>query len=88
MHVRDAIRTHGINAETVTGETPSGERASILTNFKAGRLRCITNANVLTTGFDAPGTDLVALLRPTASVGLYVQMVGRGTRLAEGKPDC
>ena len=88
LHVRDAIRAHGISAETVTGDTPSGERASILANFKAGRLRCITNANVLTTGFDAPGTDLVALLRPTASVGLYIQMVGRGTRLAEGKDDC
>ena len=43
---------------------------------------------MLTTGFDAPGTDLIALLRPTKSVGLYVQMVGRGTRLAEGKEDC
>jgi DNA repair protein RadD len=43
---------------------------------------------VLTTGFDAPGTDLIALLRPTKSVGLYVQMVGRGARLAEGKEDC
>jgi DNA repair protein RadD len=88
LHVRDAIRAHGISAETVTGETPSGERATILANFKAGNLRCVTNANVLTTGFDAPGIDLVALLRPTASVGLYIQMVGRGTRLAEGKPDC
>jgi DNA repair protein RadD len=48
----------------------------------------VTNANVLTTGFDAPGVDLIALLRPTKSVGLYVQMVGRGTRLAEGKDDC
>ena len=87
-HVRDAIREHGITAETVTGDTPGGERDGILAAFKAGRLRCVTNANVLTTGFDAPGTDLVALLRPTKSVGLYVQMVGRGTRLAPGKDDC
>lgn len=87
-HVRDAIRDHGISAETVTGDTPAPERDAILAAFKAGRLRCITNANVLTTGFDAPGTDLVALLRPTKSVGLYVQMVGRGTRLAPGKDDC
>jgi DNA repair protein RadD len=87
-HVRDAIREHGISAETVTGDTPAPERDGILAAFKAGRLRCVTNANVLTTGFDAPGTDLVALLRPTKSVGLYVQMVGRGTRLAEGKDDC
>lgn len=87
-HVRDAIREHGISAETVTGDTPAPERDGILAAFKAGRLRCVTNSNVLTTGFDAPGTDLIALLRPTKSVGLYVQMVGRGTRLAEGKDDC
>lgn len=87
-HVRDAIREHGISAEVVTGDTPPGERDAILQGFKAGRLRCVTNANVLTTGFDAPGIDLVALLRPTKSVGLYVQMVGRGTRLAPGKEDC
>lgn len=87
-HVRDAIREHGISCETVTGDTPAPERDGILAAFKAGRLRCVTNANVLTTGFDAPGTDLIALLRPTKSVGLYVQMVGRGTRLAEGKDDC
>jgi DNA repair protein RadD len=87
-HVRDAIREHGVSAEVVTGDTPAAERDAILAAFKAGRLRCVTNANVLTTGFDAPGTDLVALLRPTKSVGLYVQMVGRGTRLAPGKDDC
>lgn len=87
-HVRDAIREHGISCEMVTGDTPGPERDRILQAFKAGRLRALTNANVLTTGFDAPGTDLIALLRPTKSVGLYVQMVGRGTRLAEGKEDC
>ncbi len=87
-HVRDAVRGHGISCETVTSDTPAPERDRILAAFKAGRLRCVTNANVLTTGFDAPGTDLIALLRPTKSVGLYVQMVGRGTRLAEGKEDC
>lgn len=87
-HVRDAIREAGIDAETVTGDTPGPERDRILSAFKAGRLRCVTNANVLTTGFDAPGVDLIALIRPTKSVGLYVQMIGRGTRLAEGKEDC
>jgi DNA repair protein RadD len=87
-HVGDAIRAHGITCETVTGETPIAERDQMIEAFKAGRLRCLTNANVLTTGFDAPGTDLVALLRPTKSVGLYVQMIGRGTRIAPGKEDC
>jgi len=87
-NVRNAIRKHGISAETVTGGTPAAERNRILIDYKAGRLRCVTNANVLTTGFDAPGTDLIALLRPTKSVSLYVQMVGRGMRIAPGKEDC
>lgn len=88
IQVRDAIRAHGIECETVTGETPTGERDRMLRAFKSGKLRALTNANVLTTGFDAPGVDLIALLRPTKSKGLYVQMIGRGTRLAPGKDDC
>ena len=87
-HVRQALQAAGITAATVTGDTPAGERASIIAGFKAGRIRALTNANVLTTGFDAPGTDMVAFLRPTLSTGLYIQMVGRGTRKADGKEDC
>lgn len=86
--VRDAMRSIGISCETITGETDKGERAATIRNFKAGRIRCLTNAQVLTTGFDAPAVDLVAMLRPTLSTGLYVQIVGRGTRLAEGKTNC
>lgn len=88
LHLRDAVRSHGIAAETVTGETPKGERDRIIRDFREGRIRCLTNAMVLTTGFDAPSVDLVAMLRPTLSTGLYVQIVGRGTRLAPGKDDC
>lgn len=88
LHVRDAIRQQGYSCETVSGETPTAERDRILRDFKLGRTRCLTNANVLTTGFNAPGVDLIAMARPTKSVGLYVQMIGRGTRLAEGKDDC
>jgi len=51
-------------------------------------LRCLVNVNVLTTGFDAPNVDLLAILRATQSPSLYVQMVGRGTRLHEGKQNC
>lgn len=87
-HIRDALRRRGIATETVTGETPLAERDRIIRAYKDGRLRCLTNDSVLTTGFDAPATDLVAVLRPTQSAGLWVQMVGRGTRLAEGKADC
>ncbi len=87
-HIRDVIRSHGITCESVLGDTPSVQRDRYLVGFKNGTIRALTNANVLTTGFDAPGTDLIALLRPTKSVGLYVQMLGRGTRLANGKDDC
>jgi|694.fasta_scaffold39928_5 DNA repair protein RadD len=86
--LRDALRARGATAETVVGETPSAERADILAAFKAGEITAITNANVLTTGFDAPNVDLIAACRPTLSTSLYVQMLGRGTRTAEGKADC
>jgi DNA repair protein RadD len=82
---RDAIRAHGISCETVTGKTPLPERDRILGQFKAGEVRCLTNVQVLTTGFDAPQVDMLAMLRPTLSTSLYVQMVGRATRLAPEK---
>ncbi len=88
FHVRDALRAQGITCETIVGDTPSTERDALIQAFKAGHLRCLTNANVLTTGFNAPGVDLIAMLRPTQSAGLYVQIVGRGCRLAPGKANC
>lgn len=87
-HVRDEFRRQGVHAETITGDTHPGDRSRFIDDFRAGRLRVLTNANVLTTGFDAPGLDMIALLRPTLSPGLLVQMLGRGTRLASGKTDC
>ena len=86
--VSDQIRAHGISCDTVTGETSKADRERMLKDFTAGRLRALTNANCLTTGVDVPGIDLVAMLRPTASPGLYVQMAGRGLRIAPGKTDC
>ncbi len=85
---RDAIRAHGVSCEMVTGETPLGERDRIIRDFRNGQIRCLTNAQVLTTGFDVPQIDMIAMLRPTLSVSLYVQLVGRGTRIADGKNDC
>lgn len=83
--VRDELRAQGISAEAVFGSTDKQSRARILEDFKAGRVRAITNVNVLTTGFDAPATDLLAFLRPTQSLGLYMQMAGRAMRTAQGK---
>lgn len=86
-HIRDEIRRHNISCETVTGETPSGERDRIIKNYREGRIRCLTNANVLSIGFNVPAVDMVALMRPTLSTGLYIQQVGRAFRLAPGKQD-
>lgn len=86
--VRDALRQHGVSAEMVTGETPGVERDRLLRQFKAGEIRCLTSVAVLTTGFDAPSVDLIAMLRPTASTGLYIQMAGRGMRIAPAKENC
>lgn len=87
-HVRDEMLRQGVSCEVISGETHPGDRARFIDDFRAGRLRCLTNCNVLTTGFDSPALDLIALLRPTLSPGLYVQMLGRGTRLADGKDNC
>ncbi len=73
-------------AELVTGETT--DRHLILDRFKRGETRYLVNVNVLTTGFDAPNVDCVALLRPTLSPGLYYQMCGRGFRLSPDKQNC
>ncbi len=78
----------GVPADVVTGDTPKKERAQIIADFKAGRLKALTNANVLTTGFDYPDIDLIAMLRPTLSPGLYVQMAGRGLRLKSHTDHC
>ncbi|MEL6311185.1 MAG: helicase-related protein, partial [Pseudomonadota bacterium] len=86
--VRDTIRRHGYRAEMVTGQTPAGERDRLIATYKRGDIRAMVSVGVLTTGFDAPHTDLLALLRPTKSQGLYVQMLGRGMRTAAGKENC
>ena len=87
-HMRDEIRSRGITCEMVTGATHSAERDQILTDFKAGKIRALTNNSVLTTGTNIPRIDLVAFCRATLSPGLYIQMAGRGLRLFPGKKDC
>jgi len=86
--IRDELRSYGIKAETVNGSTNAMEREFILQAFKAGEIQAVTNCDILTTGFNHPGVDLLAVLRPTQSTGLYVQMAGRGMRVAPGKQNC
>lgn len=72
----------------VTGNTPKSEREAILHRFKQGALKYLVNVAVLTTGFDAPHVDLIAILRATESVALLQQIIGRGLRVSPDKKDC
>lgn len=89
QHIVEVLREeHGVECGFVCGDTPIPERDATLARFKAGELKYLCNVNVLTTGFDAPHIDCVALVRPTMSPGLYYQMVGRGFRLHPSKENC
>ena len=87
-HLAEILEEKGIVCETIFGETDKDERAKIIADFKAGEIQALCSMGVLTTGFNAPAVDLIAMLRPTQSPGLYVQIVGRGMRNAPGKTDC
>src|SRR5690606_14982713 len=75
-------------AALITGETPGPERDRLIHDFKARKFKYLVNVSVLTTGFDAPHVDVIAILRPTESVSLYQQIIGRGLRLDKAKKDC
>lgn len=75
-------------ARLVVGDTNLPERDRIVADFKAKKFKYLVNVSVLTTGFDAPHVDVIAILRPTESNSLYQQIVGRGLRLSPEKRDC
>ena len=83
---RDILNKKGFKAAEVNGE--SKDRAEILADFDAGKYNVLCNSMLLTEGWDSPEVDCVIMLRPTKSRPLYVQCIGRGLRLAEGKEDC
>ena len=82
------LAKQGIKSKLLTGETPGDERRQILADFESGELNVICNVGVLTEGWDAPKSDCIAMLRPTQSLGMYVQMCGRGMRVYPGKENC
>jgi len=79
---------HNVECGFVSGDSPDGWRKKMIDDFRSGKLKYLCNVNVLTTGFDAPNIDCIAMLRPTMSPGLFYQMTGRGFRLHENKTDC
>lgn len=83
-----AFEKNGVPSAAIDGETPSSERQSILSRFSDGSLQVVSNCGVLTEGFDEPLVSAILMARPTTSTLLYTQIIGRGTRLANGKDDC
>ena len=88
--VKDAIELseHYPNSAVIYGEQDKKERADIIRRFKAGEIRVIFNVRVLSTGFDYTGIDCIVFGISTASIALYYQIVGRGTRIDPQKKDC
>ena len=79
---------HGVTAEHVDANTPQRDREATFERFSDGRTQVLTNCTLASIGFDLPELDCVVFARPTKSVGLYLQMLGRGLRPAQGKQDC
>lgn len=80
------IEALGIASELVTGTTPLKEREAALNRFSVGQTKHMLNVGVFTTGFDMPNLDCIVMARPTMSLALYYQMIGRGVRIDPEKP--
>lgn len=78
-------RASGIPAEHLDGETPDEERKAVIERFRTGETLVLCNVNIVTEGFNLPNIEAVQIARPTKSLSLWLQMVGRGLRTAEGK---
>lgn len=85
QYIKDKL---GSCAEIVTGETPKEERESVLSGFKSGKIKVVVNVGVLVVGFDYPELETIVIGRPTMSLALYYQMVGRGIRPHPNKEYC
>lgn len=88
QHMARAFTEAGVRSEAIHGNLKTEERADILKRFREGAFRVITNCQILTEGWDDPGVSCIIHARPTKSTLLYIQMTGRGTRIAPKKDDC
>ena len=87
-HVSEMLQSYKITSTWIDGKLPKEVRKERIDGFKSGKYQALVNNSILTTGFDFPELDLIAILRPTLSSSLWVQMLGRGTRPSSGKEDC
>ncbi len=84
-NIQDLYASHGVSIRMIDGTTPAEERKDIIEDFKAGIIRVIVNVNIFSEGFDCPDIEFIQLARPTRSLTMYLQQVGRGLRISEGK---
>lgn len=85
IHVCNKFRAHGYKAVAIDDSTPAKERETYVNDFKSGKIDIICNVNIFSEGFDCPDVEFIQLARPTKSLSMYLQQVGRGLRIAEGK---
>ncbi len=84
----NTFKKYNIDARSIDSQDDAKERKKILNDFKSGKFAILCNVGICTTGFDYPPTDAILLARPTKSLTLFTQMVGRGLRISENKKDC
>ena len=87
MRMAQSFNSAGVSAMHLDAETPKEERENILSDFSAGKFDVLCNVGILTTGYDEPGVSCIITYRPTRSLPLWLQMCGRGSRIAPGKKD-
>lgn len=83
--IKERYLKEGIPAELITGDLDSNSRKKMVERFTTGETKVLVSIDVISEGFDLPTIEVVSLLRPTASTSLYLQQVGRGLRVCEGK---
>ena len=79
---------HGVKTIAIDSKTPATERQQDIEAFKKGDIQVLVNVDIFSEGFDCPDVEFVQLARPTMSLAKYLQMVGRGLRVAKGKKNC
>ena len=84
----ELYQEHGIKAVAIDSKTPAAERQADIETFKKGDIQVLVNVDIFSEGFDCPDVEFVQLARPTLSLAKYLQMVGRGLRVAKGKKCC
>ena len=88
LKITKLYQEHGVNAIAIDSKTPAVERQQDIEAFKKGDIQVLVNVDIFSEGFDCPDVEFVQLARPTLSLAKYLQMVGRGLRVAKGKKNC